>query len=214
MDKQPWTLTLDKGEHRYFVISPDGVGEELPSVTAVTDILMDFSRIDPAVLEQKRMLGQAVHKACELYDKNDLDFSTVDDAVAPYLEAWIKFLTETKFKITAIEQKVWSRKYHFAGTLDRTGILKKAQTVLDIKIISVMGPPVGIQLAGYEKAARESDILPPTRIVWRHGIQLKPNGKYQIEPYTDRGDWNTFLACLQIHNFRRKYYANDINATH
>jgi len=183
--------------HKYMID-----GRELPSVTQCINRLNDFSMIPADVLERKRQIGTAAHEATALYDNTMLDWSTVDDAVMPYLQAWVFFCDETGFTPTQVEQRVYSKRYDFAGTLDRNGLfsnLKKLnpdeEVMLDIKCTAALMPAVGPQTAAYLAAHNEGR---RKKIKKRFCALLKPNGRYELEPLTENSDLTVFLACLTI----------------
>ena len=61
-------MVFDEVAHAYFLD-----GKQLPSVTQLLKFVVSFDFVPPDVLEAKRQLGVAVHKACELLDEDDLD---------------------------------------------------------------------------------------------------------------------------------------------
>lgn len=193
-------LSFDADTHTYALD-----GRRLPSVTQVMDsTVTNYAGIPPAILEYKSALGVAVHRACELYDIDDLDESSIDPVVVPYLSAWKSFISDTAFKIEWNETQVYSRRYGYAGTLDRFGKIKRVGALIDIKTVTALSPATGVQLAGYERAARDSLAL-GTMAINRYAVQLRPDGTYRMQKYDDQNEFAVFLACLQIHNFKVKH---------
>ena len=192
-------LTFDEEKHLYFLN-----GVELPSVTRVLKPLSDFDRIDKDILKRAQDFGTAVHKTCELYDLDDLDEGNLDPALAPYLEGWKSFRRECSFLPMHIEERVYSEKHMFAGTLDRIGVMRGADALVDIKSGTSLYPSVGPQLAGYEIAARALGLIGKKPIV-RYAVQLMKNGRYKLESYTSQSDSTVFLACLTLHQFRSQH---------
>lgn len=194
-------LQFDEATHRYTL---DGV--ELPSVTKILDDVFDeYRSIDPETLRRAQERGTAVHKACELHDMAQLDFSSVDETIAPYLEGYIKFVSETKFEHHAVEQKVVSRKYGYAGTLDRLGVLGKSKRrcQIDLKSAVSVSRSVGPQTAAYEQAAREEHWIEPKEIIDRYALQLRADGGYRLLPCKSPADFSVFLSALTIYKFKR-----------
>jgi len=192
MAKRP-ELLFDEPTHTYTV-----GGLVVPSVTQALDPLMDWSQIQADVLEHAKQRGTAVHKATELFDLGTLDRATLSDEVAPYLNAWVTFRKDTGFIPTAIENRVYCHRHRYAGTIDRIGLLQGEEIVLDLKARYVLGAETGLQVASYEFAARAGGKKRD-----RYGLQLLPDGTYRLRQYTEAGDMPTFLAALQLYNWRR-----------
>lgn len=187
-------LTFDEASHTYRY-----EGKVVPSVTQILGRYVDLSKIPPDVLQRKRDIGVAVHKAIELDVAGDLDDESISPVWAPYFAGWRKFRAESGLEITASEQKLYSTKYAFAGTLDLAGNLPKIGTaIIDTKTTTGLYPTVGPQVAAYAELAG----APKAK---RFALLLTPDGKYQLEPLTDRGDWNVFLAALTIHQWSKTW---------
>ena len=106
-------LVFDEPTHTYRV-----GGVLVPGVTTILRPLSNFDGIPAAVLEAKRDLGQRVHFACQLDDEDDLEESSVEDDVEPYLSAWRKFIAESGARVIHNEQRVYEPTMRYAGTLD------------------------------------------------------------------------------------------------
>lgn len=193
-------VQLDEATHTYRL---DGV--ILPSVTQIIGSLYDFKHVDPDLLERASDFGKAVHTACELDDNDDLDYPGLDQALRPYVDAWRSFKQTTKFKVSLNEGIVYSKKFRYAGTLDRFGILCRGPTcrqgVVDIKTCTNLHPAIGLQTAGYEIAAREMGLI-TGRSCTRYAVQLRGDGTYRMQEYKDASDANYFLSFLNCHRWK------------
>jgi hypothetical protein len=187
-------LEFDEENHIYHVD-----GKVYPSVTQIIKPLYSFDGIDSGVLEYAAARGRAVHKAVELWNANDLDESTLDPVLVPYLEAYKKFATEMKFTATHSERHLAHPSMHYAGTPDIEGKINegkhKGEWLVDLKAVAVLHASAGVQLAAYANLIGKPSIR-------RAAVQLKPTGKYLFEEYPSKADWPTFVACLTVHNFR------------
>ena len=191
-------IRFDPDSHTYWLGSV-----RVPSVTQILGVITDFSMVDPEVLAYKAQLGTAVHLATELYDAGTLDPASIDPVVEPYLDAWVRFLSETGFEVDAIEQRVFHPAHIYAGTLDRTGRLDGRTAVLDIKTSAALMPSVGPQLAAYQEAlaAGEQKTRPERRLA----VQLKPDGTYRLKEYSDPADWAAFLSIKTLMSWADKH---------
>lgn len=183
------SLTFDEVTHTY-----QFNGIVVPSVTSILAPLQDFKHVPPHVLKAASEFGVAVHMACELDDLGELDESSLDVELRPYLKAWRKFCVDYEAEWMQIEQQVYHETLCYAGTLDRIGTVKGINTVLDIKSGSRLYPSVGPQLAAYQQAANH-----PT--AQRMAVQLKSNGDYVARAYTDTNDWPLFCSLLTLRNW-------------
>ncbi len=185
-------LTFDEGAHEYKF-----KGVIVPSVTQILQPLNDFSGIPPAILENKRQIGVAVHKACELYDDDDLDEESLTPIVADYFAAWKRFKTENEVVVEMSEQRIFHALHRYAGTLDRVLTLNGVRCVLDLKTSATLNPAVGLQLAAYDMALGVEKLK-------RFALQLKPNGLYKLQEYKDPKDYQVFTALLTLKNWRNQ----------
>lgn len=175
-------------------------GRVVPGVTSVLEPLQFLDGVPWAVLEAAREFGTHVHLACHLYNQDELDIATLDDALMPYLKGWIAFLSETGFVVTASEKRVYHRQIGYAGTADTLGEWQRTSWVVDIKS-GVVPPTIGLQLAAYQQAAADTSAMRPKR---RLCVQLTGNGDYKLHEQKDPSDFHYFLSALNVHNFRQR----------
>ena len=191
-------LEFDEATHTYRLD-----GKIIPSVTQIIAPLYSFEHVNAEVLERASAFGTAVHRACELHDHDDLS-DDLDDALLPYLKAWVKFRADADFWPTSIETRVHCPVYKFAGTLDRIGTISGKLKIIDIKTSTTLDKAIGVQLAGYEIAARSCGLIGPKEKVGRVAVQLREDGTYKIEPYNDDFDKSAFMALLTLKNWKEK----------
>jgi len=174
-------------------------GRLVPSVTQILKDLTDYSMVPDAVLNRKRDIGIAVHKAIELDLDGDLDESTIDPAWSGYFEGWLRFKFESGFIVAQAEHKDYSERYGYAGTLDLLGELPNTGgALIDTKTCAVLMPSVGPQTAAYAELAKKPRIN-------RYALQLTPEGKYSLVACTDKSDWAVFQAALTLHRWRKQH---------
>lgn len=191
-------LVLDKETHKY---SLDG--KSIPGANEIMQeegLSVDFSTVNQDLLENNRAFGSAIHRICELNDKNDLDMSSVSPYALPYLEAWRRFIEENKVEIIENEMGVYSERYWYSGTLDRIIKMRGMYYVLDIKTGAGKYPVQTIVTAGYRNAYNEmkkdcikkSIILHLTATGYKLGLEEKPS------------DLSIFLSAATMVNYRRR----------
>jgi hypothetical protein len=176
-------------------------GRLMPSVTTVLKGtgMIDYSMIPQNVLQAAAHRGTAVHKALHYYDDGELDESTIDPMILPYVEAGKRFYAESRFEVAHVEQRVVDKVHWYAGTLDRTGAFPDGSVaVLDWKT-GILVPGHGLQLAAYAAC------MDHPRKYRRIAVQLKDDGTYRIEEYPMKDferDIRTFLSALSCWNWQ------------
>jgi hypothetical protein len=183
-------IHLDEETHTY----SDDKGKVYPSVTK---ILLEENFIDPSwFTEWSRDKGSLVHLVCHLDDIDDLEESTVDPVVQPYLEAYRTFKRDTGFIVEDSELSLYSESYQFAGTPDKIGKLNGSPAILDLKSGAVE-LWVALQLSFYEILTNH-----PHK---RFALQLTAEGKYKLIPFVGRQDRNLCLSILAIHQWKKNH---------
>jgi len=192
-------LILDQATHKYSV---DGISK--PSVTELIESLYSYENVPNIHLEFAKNRGSAAHLACEYHDLNQLDLESVDDVVMPYLNAWQKFLADTGFEPTLIEQSFVHPVLGFAGTPDRVGSFRKLKNkpiaVLEIKTTAQIYKATGVQLSGYRELLRANYI----EATLRYAVQLKGDGLYNLKQFTDPLDDQQFIGKLTDYFWKKR----------
>lgn len=184
---------------------PDGL--RIPGVTEILSavgVSVDFEglasigrRVADAI-DLKREIGHALHHDAHAYDDDDLEWSTVDPRVEPYLRAWVTFRENSRLTPTTRERLVYHATYGYAGTFD--GIFEKPDgglVLIDIKTGDPDDSGCQYQTAAYLAAYQHEHGLTST-LVDRWGVQLVPQRviPYRISPYTAWDDFARFQAFL------------------
>lgn len=188
-------LEFDKSAHAYTVN-----GQAVPSVTQVLAPLEILDGIPQAVLERARVRGQHIHEAMALLVRDDLDWSSLDPDLMPYIEGGKRFLEESGAVVIASEMRVACPLIRCAGTLDLLAHWRDADSLIDFKATATVPATVGPQTAAYERLYQAMHSCRPKK---RYCVQLKP-GDYKVHPLTDPADWIVFQSCLNIYHWRSK----------
>lgn len=187
-------LTFEPEDHRYFLD-----GEEVPSVTKIlvlAGLTNHFNQDEEAALR-----GRYVHAATALLDDDNLDWTTLDETLLPYVLAYQKFTQQYQHLIVNKELLVYSTTYRFAGTLDRVIAANGGFELYDIAT-GGLDASKSLQTAAYQICYEE---MASVKITGRFGLQLKDNGKFSVVSYTDRLDRGVFLSGLNCVNWRRNH---------
>ena len=175
-----------------------------PRVTEILQTvgLIDMSKINPAVLIAAQKFGIAVHRACELWDKNNLNVEKLSPEIVPYLNSWKKYLEQNniKYSLEEVEKRLYSTKLMFTGKPDRFCFVGNTLHITDIKVSNVIYPATSIQLAAYEILILEN--FPKKCYVKRKSVLLSQDG-YKIVEHKNPADKTIFLSALNIYNWRK-----------
>ena len=132
----PIPFTLDKETHTYKV---DG-----QYVLATSDVismngLSNMGAVPQKVLDHASWRGDQLHKAVELFEQGTLDVDHwVDDEIAPYLTAYMKFRNDFDFEpIPPYEKSIvyqhQGTEFLIGATIDLRGLVKGVPCVVDLK---------------------------------------------------------------------------------
>lgn len=192
-------------------------GRRVPGVTTVlkdAGASTDFDELAARsarlahILEDKRQLGTVLHADCHAYDDEDLDWTTVEPIVRPYLEAWVLFRAHSGLRPLTRERRVFHPVHWYAGTLD--GIFEAPdgrRILIDIKTGDPVHAAAHLQTAAYEAAYLVDH--PGEQIDERWAVQLTPRHAvpYRATNYSARwGAWHDFDDfCSYLAAYRQLY---------
>jgi hypothetical protein len=192
------TIRFDAVTHRYWTGPRELLG--------VTHVLREAGLVDAAwYTEVARERGAALHALTEAIDRGEPTAEYIDPdslrALAPYLDAYQRFLADAKPVWAGIETPAADLALGYAGTIDRWGTLQGDVVVIDLKTGTV--PPwAPLQLVAYARLALDGRAIRRRRIV----VQLLPTGRYSLREYPVANfgrDERIFLSALAIAQWKR-----------
>lgn len=189
-------------------------GREIPGFSRILqDVgVVDLSSIPPKVLEKARERGEKVHLACQFYDQNRMDWTSLDEELLGRVMAWIRFCQDCKFKpaMCGIEVPTYHKQFLYGITPDRYGILSfkgvNHPAVVEIKnTYAEEQDKWGMQVAAQEAALKSHGKLDPkAENVLRFSVNLKADGTYVLQLHDDPTALNKFMSCLCVYGLKRK----------
>ena len=199
------TLEFEETTHTYKIN-----GRIVPSVTGIIQAIVPGWKVAPWYLER----GRATHLACHYADAGQLDWNTVDPAIAARVSAWQQFRSDYPTEVIASEKQLGHSLLGYAGTIDRILKIKHKLIVCDLK--NSISPSVYLQLALYSKLWQHNLF---GRISEAVAVELKANGKYackwlseeelrRIERQAEA--FITAYGFLNEHNLLRKERHRDV----
>lgn len=195
-------------------------GRRVVSVTEALNVcgLVDFSGVPVTMLEAAQRRGTMAHGIIELINADDDSWQgLIDETTEPYIDAYFRFMDETKFTPLLTEHLVVSRVHRFAGRLDVIGILNGRIVLIDYKTAAAIARHVGLQLAGYklglsdEVVAELADVIGETGTdqmqmlrlkLPRFALRLGRDGRYTLVEFTRHRDTGDFLAAVRVANWQ------------
>jgi hypothetical protein len=188
-------------------------GRVVPSVTRVLDHagLVSYDMVKREILERKSTIGTLVHLATHYYDNGDLDWSSLDDHTKGRTEAWANFRSDTGFVPRLVEERCIAsvNGMVFGLTVDREGLMRGREAVIEIKNAATAEAWWAIQLAGYALGVPDPDgkNSSPRALFARRrrmAVQLFPDGKYKKHDFLDCQDAEIFISTLHIAHWKLK----------
>jgi hypothetical protein len=204
-------VTFEEEGHAYTLN-----GEPAPSVTGMLSAegMSDYSWCDES--DQRR--GQAVHRLAHLVSR-DWRGSTVQEVVnnsgwdeakttpkklVGYGYAAAKFLVETGFRPTLVEQPVGSLRLGICGTPDAYGTLPSRVTLLPDYKSGTPLPAVWIQLNLYAYMLEETFGIKTDQVA---PVHLKADGSYKLWPPQPAGGNNLTvgISLVNVYKWRKQH---------
>jgi len=178
------------------------------AILAATGLGPDLSRVPATALEAARTRGTAVHRLCEADHYGGVDPAEVTPEIAPYFDAYRKFLEETRCEPVVSEKEVCSLRWRYIGHLDRVAFLNGKRTLLDWKTAESLNlKPVALQLAGYRIAWGE--MHPQQPIAVTAAVQLRRDGTYRLHQVDAQAVEHIFLAAVTVVHARGDVHGDD-----
>ena len=188
-------IRCDK-DHKYWHRRPNGE----VCVPGFTEILKDLAVTEDNgfYTEFGRERGTAIHQWVRFLAEGGVSEEVPDERISPYLEQFLKFISESGFNFRGGEEPVYHNSLVYATTPDIYGDLNGVLTVIDIKGgAKESWHPV--QTAA-QSLALNANLIP---IVGRASLYLKPDS-YRLVPHTDRSDlmrWTVLVTAFHAKSF-------------
>jgi hypothetical protein len=164
----------------------------------------DFARDTAA------QLGSAVHAIAEKISRGQ-EFSVELDHL-PYVEAYRRFLEDYQPEFKSLERMVFSEEHGYGGTFDSIAAINGQTFLIDTKTSKSVYEETAMQLAALSRADFCGLPGDPKKYripkVQRHAVlHIRPDkyarGYRLIEFRVTDADYDAFLACLRLTNWRR-----------
>jgi|TARA_B110001454_G_scaffold77758_1_gene75312 hypothetical protein len=194
-----------------YTLSPGDVGMYMVPTRVVQHIYDGIKTAYRSISNEALNTGTAVHKWIEdairwKMEEGDAPELPDDEAALNCIEAFRAWAKENEVKWLAIEQKVYSKKYNYAGTVDAVAEVNGELTVIDFKTSAKIYKQYHLQVAAYAQAITEMygrDV--------EKGLILrldKDSGKYQTKTFEPLEHVRVFLSCMELREWSSKRIKN------
>lgn len=203
-------IEFDAAEHRYWLVW-DGRRVEAPSTTGILRRvgLINLSHVNPERLARARDRGRRVHQAAQYLTEGTLDWSSVAVGDRGYVDAYARFLTDSKARILRQEVRLADPLQVVCGTTDALGWWDGAPAIFDLKTGDPELVAARYQLASYERMLRilasqapkewiEFD--PRSTPIARVSVGVRADGTYKPQVYDKAArDASRWQAAVTIY---------------
>jgi hypothetical protein len=196
-------FTFDKEAHRYELN-----GRVLISNTDILEAagFSDYSNVPPAKLHAAAVLGKWVHEATLLMDQGK-PWSKRFPMASGYVEGWRSFKKDFHFKPKIREVPMYHPVSLIPTTPDAFGESDEGLITVEIKTCPVQDH-VGLQTAFQECVLAAHGHIPDYNgksTDRRYGVELRPDGTYQIRKFNDPNDIKVFHSAATVILYKRAH---------
>jgi len=178
-----------KETHEYFLGD-----RKLENITSIIDGFLSKEFFT----EESRIRGTAVHEAIKsIYQIDDYN---LDIQYQGYIDAFLKFLKDTDFKMILSETPLYHPFFRYAGTPDLFGMMNGKETVVEIKT-GANSPVYQLQTAAQQELINSSQRVKCNQ---RRVLQLNKDSTYRIHIHTGVNDIHVFKACLTTLRWKKR----------
>ena len=176
----------------------------------IEELVDEAKRASRKVGKAAASMGTIAHKYAEDYIKNKTPEKPINEKIRKATDSFELWATNVEF--IKSEQKVYSKRYNYAGTFDalvkiKKGIdMPKGTYIIDLKTSSALYPEYYLQLAAYLLAYQEE--YPEEKINGGALIRIGKDGSFEIKYKLDKKEINqdkeAFLAALDLYGWLNK----------
>lgn len=146
-------------------------------------------------------VGSFAHKWIEQYANAKIQGTKLperDPAFGFMTDHFVKWAEDYEVKFLQAELRVYSRKYWYAGTLDLLVEIAGKVYIVDVKTGGGIYPEHFFQMAGYQIAVEEQNVLP--KIEGHIVLNIKKTGEFEKREYFNlEQNKEAFLAALTLY---------------
>ncbi len=186
---------FDSVNHEYVSME---TGEAYPHITGLLKVagLVD----DRWYTAESRDRGSAVHRLTTDYDLGAFgreDVATINSKYKGWLAAHVKAMDMIRPQWRHIEEPFVHQTHLYGGRPDRVGLVYGAVSLMEIKSGDVeKSHPIQLAL---QAILVEPEVKLPAETLPRYGLYLKANGKWRVETFVNRKDFDVARRIIRDH---------------
>ncbi len=212
---------LDKPALMYWAVNQavEFLQENLKPGKALDEVeiktLLDTAKFAHRAKKDKSAdIGTMIHEWLEKYvlariNKQPLPEKPINKEMRSAIDGFFTWAKENKVALIASEQKIYSKKYRYAGTLDLEAMVNGKRTIVDFKTSNAIYPEMFLQATAYLMAREEE-----TGRKYNGGVIIlrlsKENPKKKIVAFeaqkinSDKvAEYKkVFLSCLNVYRWK------------
>lgn len=148
-------------------------------------------------------IGSLAHDWIERFIRNEKPELPVNEAAKNCCNAAVDWMLKHKFQVLAVEQKIYSRKYRYAGTMDLLAKIDGRLTVCDWKTGKRVYREAFLQNAAYRQAAKEMGLGVPTKGIIIKLPKTDKDPGFEAVPVKERQGrlLDTFLHAMKVYQW-------------
>lgn len=194
-------LLFEEESHTYTLRQKGFADIILPSVSDIIEVIHNksYGNIPEHILDAAADRGTRLHRAIEFWNK--FHFRNVDEDCTGFFDAYLKFRQEhADWELLYSEYRFYHEALLYAGTADEIYQRGDTNILLDLKTPQkALLKTWAVQLGGYKAGLEDKHKI---MVHESYILQLFNDGHYIL--HSVKPDCSTFLACLQIFNFKEE----------
>lgn len=214
------TGIIDKPALKYWAVNMgiEYLKENLKPGVALDEIEISTLLAETKSAHTKRLskagdIGTQIHEWLEKYvkariNKKPVPKRPINKEMQKAISGFFEWAKENKVKLIASEQKIYSKKFHYAGTFDLLASVNGKKTIVDFKTSKAIYPEMFLQASAYLQAKEEElgEQIDGGVIILRLSKESKEITPFEVQS-VDRKEVDNlikvFISCLNIYTWQR-----------
>jgi len=192
----------------------------------IKTLLEDARRAHRVKKDKTADVGTMIHDWIEKYikariEKKPVPKKPINKEMKNAIDGFFNWAKKNKVQLIACEQKIYSKRYKYAGTFDLEAKVNNKRTIIDFKTGKAIYPEMFLQAAAYLQAKEEEkgEKYEGGVIILRLAQEDKEITPFEVQQIGREEVQNlikVFVCCLQVYKWRmylkREAILNNVNS--